>query len=90
MIFFARLFVVLLPTIGILSVYSSNALEVDSDATRLLKQRTAEFDKDIIKVSESVYTAVGYGVSPVSMIVGTTGVVIVDTGISIDLSLIHI
>ncbi|MDB4279238.1 alkyl/aryl-sulfatase [Paraglaciecola sp.] len=50
----------------------------------MLKKRSAEFDKDIIKVSESVYTAVGYGVSPVSMIVGNTGIVIVDTGISVE------
>ena len=67
-----------------LGIVSGSACAADSDATRLLKSRTAEFDKDIIRVSESVYTAVGYGVSTVSMIVGSQGVVIVDTGISVE------
>jgi len=52
----------------------------DSAATKLLKARTAEFRKDVIEVTEGVYTAAGYSVSAVSMIVGTDGVVIVDTG----------
>ena len=52
-----------------------------SEATRQLIDRNAEFQKDIVKVSDSVYTAVGYAVSPVSMIVGSNGVVIVDTGV---------
>lgn len=53
-----------------------------SAATRQLIERNVEFEQDIIRVSESVYTAVGYAVSPVSMIVGVDGVIIVDTGIS--------
>jgi len=53
----------------------------DSAATKLLKARTAEFRKDITEVTDGVYTATGYSVSTVSMIVGTDGVVIVDTGI---------
>ena len=36
---------------------------VDADPARLLIKRNAEFHKEIIKVSESVYTAVGYAVS---------------------------
>lgn len=52
----------------------------DSDATRLLKARTAEFDQAVIKVTEGVYTAVGYSVQPVSMIIGDDGLIIVDTG----------
>ncbi len=54
---------------------------VESLATQQLISRNAEFEKDIIQVSESVYTAVGYAVSPVSMIVGPEGLVIVDTGV---------
>ncbi len=73
-----------LPLLFFSGILSTNACAEDSDATRLLKSRTAEFNRDIIKVSESVYTAVGYGVSPVSMIVGLTGIVIVDTGISVE------
>ena len=52
-----------------------------SQATLLLKKRNAEFSKEIIQVADNVYTAVGYGVSPVIMIVGRQGLVIVDTGI---------
>ena len=43
----------------------------DTQATKLLKTRNAEFNKEVIQVSESVYTAVGYAVSPVSMTVLT-------------------
>jgi len=52
----------------------------ESEATKLLKARTAEFEQDVIEVTEGVYTAVGYSVSTVSMIVGDNGIVIVDTG----------
>lgn len=51
-----------------------------SEATRLLKARSAEFEQDVIEVTDGVYTAVGFAVSTVSMIVGDDGVVIVDTG----------
>lgn len=53
----------------------------ETEATRLLKARSAEFKQDVIKVAEGVYTAVGYSVSTVSMIVGENGIVIVDTGL---------
>jgi len=52
----------------------------DSPATKRLKARTAEFRQGVIKVTDGVYTAIGYSVSSVSMIVGSDGVVIVDTG----------
>lgn len=59
---------------------TSTVLGVDSEATLLLKARSAEFQQEVIKVTEGVYTAVGYSVSTVSMIVGENGVIIVDTG----------
>ena len=59
-------------------ILSGGVAFADTEASRELKRRNAEFEKDIIKVSDSVYVAVGYAVSPVSMIVGQ------------DLSLIHI
>jgi len=74
----------MIATVFISALLSSTVNAVDSEATQLLKNRTAEFDKEIIKVSSSVYTAVGYAVSPVSMIVGDDGVVIVDTGLDIE------
>jgi uncharacterized sulfatase len=52
----------------------------ETEATRLLKARDAEFHKEVIEVTDGVYTAVGCAVSPVSMIVGNDGVIIVDTG----------
>ncbi|MDR8392571.1 alkyl/aryl-sulfatase [Aliifodinibius sp. S!AR15-10] len=51
-------------------------------ATELLKSRNAEFQKDIVHVTDNVYTSVGHTVSTVSMIVGTDGVIIIDTGMS--------
>ena len=52
-----------------------------TDAERLLQERDSEFEQAVIEVARGVYTAVGFGVSPSSMIVGETGVVIVDTQI---------
>ena len=53
----------------------------ESEATKLLTTRTAEFQQDVIKVADGVYTAVGYSVSTVSMVVGDNGIIIVDTGL---------
>ncbi len=60
---------------------SCGAVVAETGVSDILKQRNAEFEKEIIQVSDSVYVAVGYAVSPVSMIVGEQGVVIIDTGI---------
>ncbi|NIB38533.1 alkyl/aryl-sulfatase [Pseudomaricurvus alkylphenolicus] len=73
-----------LPVLMSLGFVFSSACNAESEQTRLLKQRNAEFNKEIIRVSDRVYTAVGYGVSPVSMIVGAKGLIIVDTGISVE------
>lgn len=61
-------------------IYSSASVAADAPAA-LLKARSAEFQRDIIAVAPDVYTAVGYGVSPTSMIIGDTGLVIIDTQI---------
>lgn len=55
--------------------------QTSNNFKELLTKRSAEFEKDIVQVSDNVYTAVGYGVSAVSMIVGDDGVVIIDTGV---------
>ena len=57
--------------------------EDPSVVRELLLQRNDEFRQEIIRVSEHVYTAVGYGTGPVSMIVGSDGLVIVDTNIDV-------
>lgn len=56
--------------------------EAPSPASKQLAARSAEFNQELIQVNEHVYTAVGYGVSPISMIIGDDGIVIIDTGIS--------
>lgn len=50
---------------------------------QLLQERNKEFEQDVIRVSDSVYTAVGFGLSPVSMIVGDTGILIIDTNLDL-------
>lgn len=52
----------------------------NSNATMTLQSRTAEFDRDVIRVADNVYVANGFGVSTISMIVGDDGVIIIDTG----------
>lgn len=46
---------------------------------RYLADRSREFEKKIHKVADGIYSAVGYGIANVVMLVGTDGVVIVDT-----------
>lgn len=52
----------------------------DSPATALLKERTKELQPLVTQVSPSVWCASGYSPANISMIVGTDGIVIVDTG----------
>jgi alkyl sulfatase BDS1-like metallo-beta-lactamase superfamily hydrolase len=52
----------------------------DSPATKLLKERSKHLKPLITKVSRSVYCASGYSPANISMIVGSDGLVIVDTG----------
>ena len=56
----------------------------ENAATQRLTEQSKQFDEQVIKVAENVYTAVGFSVSNVSMIVGDDGVVIVDTGMTRD------
>ena len=63
-------------------MHSGQALAQDSEATQALKAQTIELRKDIVQVGEGVYTAVGYSPANISMIVGDTGIIIVDTGMA--------
>ena len=45
------------------ALFGSVAVAEDSPATKRLKERNKMFEKAIIKVSDSVYTASGYTVS---------------------------
>lgn len=58
----------------------SIVLPKESAATKLLKARNAEFHKEVVKVAEGVYSAVGYRASTINMIVGDDGIIIVDAG----------
>ncbi len=54
--------------------------QVDPDtALRMLNAQQQQFDKGVVKVADNVFTAVGYHGANTSMIVGTDGVIIVDT-----------
>jgi len=50
-----------------------------TDATDKLRAHSAEFRKDVIQVTDGVYFAIGYAASNVTMIVGTDGIIIIDT-----------
>lgn len=58
-----------------------NVFGEDSPATMRLRKQAEQFPEKVVKVAEGVYTAVGYSVSNVSMIVGDDGVIIIDTGL---------
>ncbi|MBS1824039.1 MAG: alkyl/aryl-sulfatase [Acidobacteria bacterium] len=66
--------------LAILLLAAPPAAGEDSPATLRLKQRNREFEPAIIRVAEGVYTAIGYTVSANSMIVGQSGVIIIDPG----------
>ncbi len=66
--------------ISLLLASFSLQAQQETEATRKLKARNEEFRPDIIKITDNVYTAVGYSVSNVSMVIGETGLIIVDTG----------
>lgn len=66
--------------IAVALIVSTTAYAQETEATRLLKARSAEFEQEVIKVTDDVYTAIGYSVQPVSLIIGEDGIIIVDTG----------
>ncbi|MFC7337806.1 alkyl sulfatase dimerization domain-containing protein [Haloferula chungangensis] len=58
----------------------SSISSAESEATRRLIERNAEFRKEAVKVADGVYSAVGYRASTINMIEGDDGIIIVDTG----------
>jgi alkyl sulfatase BDS1-like metallo-beta-lactamase superfamily hydrolase len=61
-----------------------SALHVAPSIDPELREHTRIFDKKIHKVGGNVYSAVGWGLANIVFIEGTDGVVVVDTGESID------
>lgn len=69
----------------ILTLLAANPLIAqDNTAAQRLADQSEQFSEQVIKVADNVYTAVGFSVSNVSMIVGDDGVVILDTGMMLD------
>ena len=66
----------------VLALAFNGALAQDTPAESQLRSRNAEFTWEIVQVSDSVYTAVGYSPANVSMIVGRDGIILVDTGMT--------
>ncbi|SMP79230.1 uncharacterized sulfatase [Neorhodopirellula lusitana] len=59
---------------------ASGQTQVEPDtALRMLNAQQQQFEKGVVKVADNVYTAVGFHGANTSMIVGTDGVIIVDT-----------
>ncbi len=54
----------------------------ETQASVQLEALNDELRRDIVQVSDSVYTAVGYSPANISMIVGESGVVFVDSGMA--------
>ncbi|WP_162473680.1 alkyl/aryl-sulfatase [Serratia microhaemolytica] len=55
-------------------------LQAKSLATRLLEENRQSLQPEIIQVGNNVYTAKGYDVANISMIVGDDGIIIIDSG----------
>ncbi len=64
------------------TVQPQMAMAQESQATQALKAQTVELRKDMVRVGDDVYTAVGYSPANISMIVGDRGIIIVDTGMA--------
>lgn len=72
-----------LAVLFLIFLLTPNGFGEDSPATARLRKQGEQFPEKVVKVAEGVYTAVGYSVSNVSMIVGDDGVIIIDTGLDV-------
>ncbi|QDS94676.1 Hydroxyacylglutathione hydrolase [Roseimaritima multifibrata] len=84
--FFSLCFRTSSKAVGLLCILSltgglaSGQTQVDPEtALRMLNAQQQQFDKGVVKVADNVFTAVGFHGANTSMIVGTDGVIIVDT-----------
>jgi alkyl sulfatase BDS1-like metallo-beta-lactamase superfamily hydrolase len=67
----------------VLLLFAAVAAAQENPVEDQLHALSAQFEEAVIPVTVGVYTAVGYGVQPVTMIEGDDGLVIVDTGIDV-------
>ena len=63
----------------LLASCAGSAAAQDEAAREKLRAQSNEFRKDVIKVTDGVYVAVGYSASNVILIQGDGGSIIVDT-----------
>lgn len=61
---------------------ASVGMAEDTAETARLTAKSAELRRDLVEVTPRVFTAVGFSPGNVSLVVGETGVVIIDTGMS--------
>ena len=65
-----------------LSCFARDAAIVQPDIHPELARHTQHFEKKIYKVTDNVYSAVGWNIANIVMIVGDRGVILVDAGLS--------
>lgn len=70
----------LLCILSLTAGFASGQTQVEPEtALRMLNAQQQQFEKGVVKVADNVFTAVGFHGANTSMIVGTDGVIIVDT-----------
>ena len=78
-----NIFILCISFLALIAAFNTNVFAEatsDTEATKLLKQRSEVLQPKITRVSESVYCASGYSPANIAMIIGKDGIVIVDTG----------
>lgn len=72
----------LLVLLGVLScvLTAPKTLQAASPTSeQRLTQHSQEFRREVVKVTENIYVAIGFGASNASMVVGESGLIIIDT-----------
>tara|TARA_R110002049_G_scaffold182485_2_gene350334 strand:- start:68550 stop:69908 length:1359 start_codon:yes stop_codon:yes gene_type:complete len=67
-----------------LSAAGTGNAQESTSATQRLQDQSVQFQERVIKVADKVHVAVGFSPANVSMIEGDDGMIIVDTGMSVD------
>jgi len=77
---------ILFPILALLLCSCQKAEKGQPNVTenRKLAEHSSEFEKGIYKIADGVYSAVGYGIANVIMLVGKDGVIVVDTMTTIE------
>jgi alkyl sulfatase BDS1-like metallo-beta-lactamase superfamily hydrolase len=65
--------------VAVTMLFAASAVAQDYAGRETLRAQSNEFRKDVIRVADGVYVAVGYSASNVILIQGDTGSIIVDT-----------